>query len=49
MKQPKPRRMKPNEDVMSSIETLNCSTSNPYPALASGERAPSRLAANVLQ
>ena len=49
MKQPRPSKMNPKEDVMLSMETPNCCVRRTYPALASGDSAPSRLAAKVLQ
>ena len=48
MKIPSPRRSAPNEDVISSTDTLNCLASSVYPALATGDRTPARLVANIL-
>ena len=45
MKQPRPNKIVPKEDVIVSTDTLNFSESKTYPALARGDRAPSRLAA----
>ena len=49
MKQPRPNKIVPKEDVTVSTDTLNFSESKTYPALARGDRAPSRLAAKHLR